>query len=223
MSNPQNNPFLTILLPVLFFSVLAYPQGGNSQNKASTQEINLAAEEETKKQIRELKLRVNALVNDMEMYRSLISGLSSNAVQAPFGRFILIRNKKDECLGIRILEHTRLQNIKVDGQTVRQYLGAKFEWFLQTDGSFDFTRKNVKAGSQELVEDLISAHGSYGLIEVGNFKLKWSLSDWIYFPDEDQEEIKMVRTEWVRIKDVDFKDSSLKWLSRDDLQKPIRR
>lgn len=157
----------------------------------------------------------------------MIPGVGINAVQAPLGRFLMIQDGT-KCLALRITEHC---NFRVINGT--PHYTAKYEWFLQTDGSMDFLRPNVQQGLGELSEFHNNTYAA-AYIATGPFPiLEWSLGDWIYFgrnaplgtepPDEEdarcEESLRIALTEWTRLEDVNAKSGTLRWWSKADTQK----
>ena len=170
-----------------------------------------------------LRQTLNEQEKELQYSREMTSGVGDNAVMAPFGRFLLIKYDT-QCLALRITEHVDFRIV----QNAEQYT-SKYEWFLQTDGSMDFSKANVRKGSGELSE---IKDGKYqaAYIRVGSFPaLEWSLSDWIYFSEGAtpvgghppgskealrEKNMRMARTEWVRIGDVKPQSETLTWLSK---------
>lgn len=152
----------------------------------------------------------------LRSWREMVTGIGGNAVRAPFGRFLLIKNGS-QCLALRITEHANSH-------------AARYEWFLQTDGSMDFSKDNVQKRSGE-VSDFKNETYQFASIRAGSFPpLEWSSGDWIYFtfggtpvgghqPGSEQalreKNMRMASTEWVRIKDVNPQSSTLVWLSKE--------
>jgi hypothetical protein len=60
------------------------------------------------------------------------------------GHFALVKTRK-LALAVRFLEHTQV------GLGGSDYNGATYEWFMQGDGSGDFSRENVTSGKGEVV------------------------------------------------------------------------
>lgn len=159
-------------------------------------------------------------------YREMATGIGSNAIQAPFGRFLLIKSGP-QCLALRLTEHVEL----LEARGVRGY-SSKYEWFLQPDGSMDFSKPNVEKGKIEMSERKSgnSPSGSPTL-KAGSFPLlEWSSGDWVYFTRgatpvgghskgsalyKREKALLMARTEWVRIGDVKLRGRRLNWLSKD--------
>lgn len=183
------------------------------------------SKKDLEKEIIALKKHLNEKEQELHSLRELSSGVSANAVRAPFGRFLLVKNGSG-CLALRITEHS---NFCVVNNT-QQYT-ANYEWYLQTDGSLNFSKKNVQKGSGK-VSEYVNGHYSAGYIKVRSFpSLEWSLGDWIYFalgatPVEGhavgsveairEQSLRMASTEWVRIGDVDAQSKSVRWLSKQD-------
>ena len=178
-------------------------------------------ESKLKQEIQILRERVVAQDKEIKRFREFATGVGGNAVMAPFGRFLLMQNGP-QCLALRITEHVNSPR-PTDGYT------AKYEWFVQNDGSMDFSKANVQKGRGEIFD---YKNGVYqaAYIKAGSFPpLEWSSSDWIYFrlgatpvggdlPGSAEERraktLRMVSTEWVRIGDVKAQDKSLFWMTQ---------
>jgi hypothetical protein len=117
-----------------------------------------------------------------------------------------------ECVALRLTEHTRPQ-ITATG-VLAQWNGARYEWFLQSDGSMDFSKNNVAHGSGEVFEKGNGTEDNL-FIQAGSLRFEWSLSDWIYFPYDSDTQVSMAPTEWVRLEDVDAAAKFLHWMADD--------
>lgn len=175
--------------------------------------------QELEKEVVALRQKLNEQEQVLWDLRKLVMGVGDNAVQAPFGRFLLIKNGS-KCLALRITEHTRPHIVDNTQQDTSRY-----EWFLQTDGSMDFSKDNVQKGNGKLS----SKNGASAYFQAGSFPaLQWSPNDWIYFnvggtpiggyPAGSQEALRqknmrMASTEWVRIEDVKPRSGDSGWLS----------
>jgi hypothetical protein len=205
-------------------SVLAQ-EGGNKDSifkaRLPGQGSTMMSEQDCAAQVKKLQSIIDTQNRTMEFYRSLVSSLGDNSVRAPFGKFFLIR-RGSEYLALRFIEHTRPQIVNRGGSKFRDYKGARYEWYLQSDGSMNFSKPNVRKGIKEITETEAGPRGSYGVIDVGSFLLRWSLSDWIYFPDGDGSSVAMALTEWVRIEEVNPQDELLRWITKETLRTQSR-
>ncbi|HEY0073142.1 MAG TPA: hypothetical protein VGB77_03500 [Abditibacteriaceae bacterium] len=131
------------------------------------------------------------------------SDASENAVRAPSGRFLLIKQDK-RCLALRFLEHPE-----------RDPRRSRYEWFVQNDGSFNFQKTNITQGKGEVWGREANPDGSTNtIIKAGPFRLFWSASNWVYFPQWNVDSlISMARTQWTRLEDVNVQSKGLKWIS----------
>jgi hypothetical protein len=84
-------------------------------------------------------------------YVLALSGLSDSKLvgnheplAVGLGQFALVKTRK-LALAVRFLEHSQV------GLGGSDYNGATYEWFLQGDGSGDFSRENVASGKGEVV------------------------------------------------------------------------
>ena len=193
--------------------------------KADVVKTDAAKDESQLKQeiqiLRERVVEQDKKLERFRLYRSLATGLGTNAVRAPFGRFLLVRMGQ-QCLALRVTEHVKSSR-PTDGDV------SIYEWFLQNDGSMDFSKANVQKGGGEIFDYKNGVYQS-AYIAAGSFPvLEWSSSDWIYFQrgatpvggyapgskeDQRAKNMRMTFTEWVRIGDVKAQDKSLFWLSR---------
>jgi hypothetical protein len=89
---------------------------------------------------------------------------------------------RNHALALRFLRHTQVDAGGSD------YNGASYEWFLQMDGSGDFTRDNLKSGKREVVGDPNERWDNVS-IKCGPITLEWSQG---YL---DQDRLSVRRTE----------------------------
>jgi hypothetical protein len=82
------------------------------------------------------------------------------------GCFVLVKSRK-LALAVRFLEHTPV------GHSGSDYNGATYEWFLQADGSGDFTRDNLASGKGEVRGDQKQRWDEV-VIACGPVALQWS-------------------------------------------------
>ncbi len=204
--------FLAInFIPIRTLPKLAFDRPQVSQANQPPDEI----QQDCSVEIKKLQSVISEQNQQLDFFKSLVSSLSKEAVKAPFGRFLLIK-QGSQCLALRIVEHTQPQITISDKGKFRDYKGAKYEWYLQPDGSMDFSKDNVLKGNNELAE---TENYAFGKIEAGSFKLRWSLSDWIYFPEDEKSETEMALTEWVRVEDINPRDEILRWITKQKLTK----
>jgi hypothetical protein len=145
-----------------------------------------------------------------DFYRSMFLGVGDNAVIAPFGRFLLIRDGPI-LAAIRIDEHTRREPLNAGELHSFSYRGAKYTLIVQEDGSGDLAKANARESTGEFVEG--SGQPDADAVHVGPLVLRWSASDWIYFP-EGHERLEVARTEWVRRQDINPNDPDVRWFTR---------
>jgi len=199
-----------VLIPAVVFAVAAKPGAATAAPIKAT------------KASQEARAAAWSKDEQLRYYREMTTGIGSNAIQAPFGRFLLVRSEL-QCLALRITEHVNVHDSRSRGE-------SKYEWFLQADGSMDFSKANVQKGTGQVSESRARSGSFAPTIKVGTFPtLEWSLSDWIYFgigatpvgghPKGSAEylreqNIRMASTEWVRIEDVKPKSEPVEWLSK---------
>jgi len=201
---------LSLLLTALLL-VRLIPANGEPASAATTDEVA------------DLKRTIAALGIALNRCREQQSGYGTNAVQAPFGRFLLIKAGKD-AIALKITEHTRRTKIQWDGgRSVYSWLGARYEWLYQPDGSMDFSKPNVERGAGEFIENREQMDPSTETVRIGSLALRWSTSDWVYFPKNADRGVQMARSEWVRTEDIDFQDKSLGWIWVAHLRKLAER
>ena len=82
------------------------------------------------------------------------------------GHFALVKTR-NLALAVRFLEHTQI------GLGGSDYNSASYEWFLQSDGSGDFSRKNVASGKGEVVGNPHERWDEVAIV-CGPLKLKWA-------------------------------------------------
>jgi hypothetical protein len=81
-------------------------------------------------------------------------------------RFAVVKSR-NYALALRFLQHTQV------GAGGSDYNGATYEWFLQADGSGDFTRANLKSGKGEVV-GAPNERWDTVPINCGQITLEWS-------------------------------------------------
>ena len=130
-------------------------------------------------------------------WKSVGSGLGWNAVQSPFGRYLLLKNE-NSLLALKLEKHLPS---KGSGQA------ARYSWLLLVDG------KLKESGSFDI--DEVEGKGS-AKIEIGGFNCEWSSGDWVYF-DSKLPEMEIAKTEATE-KDELNNLSTLMWWSQDKLK-----
>src|SRR5919197_343502 len=83
-------------------------------------------------------------------------------VAAPFGRFLLIRGAKGQC-AVRFTEYQRGHDAKPPTvfSSGEESHDARYEWFYQSDGSGDFTNRNVKHGTGRVSRGAVRGIGGF--------------------------------------------------------------
>lgn len=162
-----------------------------------------------------LQDQIRVLQRELLSYQSFVTNLGENALRAPFGRLLLIR-RPGFAAAVMITEHTRPVEVQLPAGRVRSRKGAKYAYWVQKDGSADFSKPNVLKGTAEVFEEE-NGQNTNVFINLDGLKLQWSMSDWIHFPDE-LIDLEMSITEHVRIEDVHFDDPAYIWMSRTKLQ-----
>ncbi len=125
-------------------------------------------------------------------------GIGSNAVQAPFGRYLILRNGESQ-LCLKLEKH-----FSSSEEEVRE---SKYTWVNLVEGSIEDTGTFV-----------ISEDGETGSawIEIAGFKCEWSLSDWVYF-DETLPDMHMALTDFTEVEELQSAEVS-GWLSKEMLE-----
>lgn len=122
------------------------------------------------------------------------------AVQAPYGRFILLQ-RAGPSVALRIVEHTK------PGPDGENY-GARYECHVFHAAGAPPTR---------LVGEVFEPQGggvaNHVHIDCGSFRIEWSRGDWIYYGDSVT---AMAKTEATDINEIDFSDPGLVWYYRPD-------
>jgi hypothetical protein len=162
-----------------------------------------------------LQDQVQLLQKELLSYQSFVTNMGENALRAPFGRLLLIR-RPGFAAAIMITEHTRPVDVQLPAGRVRSRKGAKYSYWVQKDGSADFSKPNVVKGTAEVFEEENGTNANV-FINLDGLKLQWSMSDWIGFP-ADVADVEMSITEHVRIEDVHFDDPMYIWMSWAKLQ-----
>ena len=131
-------------------------------------------------------------IESYQQVKSFSVGYSHNAVRAPFGRFLLLR-QGDELLAIKITRHKR--------HSKRDYIdGAFYEWIWMHDDQRDEGEGWL---SQEQNNTWIKAH---------SFSVNWSTGDWFYFSQPD---LEMARTEAVEKEEIRSEVDRARWYSKE--------
>jgi len=144
-----------------------------------------------------------ALISSYKYWKSIGSGIGSNAVKSPFGRYLLLRNE-DTLLCLKLDKH--LPSVKEHGKA------AKYSWVHLVAG------KAEASGTFVIDEDASSAAASQGAywIDIAGFKCEWSFGDWVYF-DENLPSMKIAVTEFTEESEIE-KEKVKRWLSRNELK-----
>lgn len=138
----------------------------------------------------------------------------TNAVQAPLGRFVLLRSGAD-LAAVKLTRHTPT----ADG-------GAEYVWFYWGDGAGNLIGEAVETGRGEVFEryagersgwnsNRVTDVGGRLLMTCGPFRIEWSQGDWLYFPP-GRGGLEMAVTPWSQVEDIDFEDPNLKWRTATD-------
>lgn len=126
--------------------------------------------------------------------------IGNNAVRADVGKFILLKREGNR-VALKITQQTR--PVGED----QYFKGARYECYVFLGKDHDQSMKYVG----EVYDSDSSGDGHRNVyIDCDTFRIEWSLSNWIYFGDSIYE---VARTEAKDIANVDFKDSSLVWIS----------
>ena len=136
----------------------------------------------------------------LKHYRSIATGVgeSGNALAAPFGRFLLVRNQ-EQLLAIQVVQHVPNWREWSKSKT-------KIRWFLQDQKS-----KKWRSGATELSEWRNGRSTGSDFIVAGNSRVEWSSGDWIYFSKEHP--FQMARTEWIAQEQINANAPDLVWFS----------
>ena len=134
-------------------------------------------------------------------------------ISMPLGRILLARKGTEYC-AIKFTD-TWL------GETERDHF-TSYDFFFQGDGSGDFTKSNVIAGSDELyfpkiqpiVFDIGYQKGLKDTIICGGMKLEWLFIAWLRFL-----KYELAPTPWTSIKNVNVQDPRVKWYKKDSDRK----
>jgi hypothetical protein len=136
-------------------------------------------------------------------WKSLGSGIGSDAIKSPFGRYLLLKNE-DTLLGLKLEKH--LPSVQEGGEA------ARYSWVHIVAGKVE------GSGTFVIDEDPGSAAakgGSYW-IEIAGFKCQWSFGDWVYF-DQNLPNMEVARTGFTEQVEIAKGEVKL-WLSRKELE-----
>jgi len=207
--------FLFIVLSLITYSCRTTTERENNYRIQTLVSENTALKEEIENLrvlLDDYKSTNNLLENEIENltnlnthYKSFVTGLGNNAIRAPFGRFILIK-RKDVKVALKIIEHImpRLNQL----YNAPNFMGAQYVYYIWDSDNEKYSESSGKVF--EPVEGV--ADNIY--INFADFRIEWSLSDWLYFSDDIT---MMAVTECVYIDDVDFENPRIKWYSKKDL------
>lgn len=142
-----------------------------------------------------------ALVSSYQYWKTIAMGMGPNAIQTPFGRYLILRNGESQ-LCLKLEKHLASSEEKLRA--------SKYSWVLLAEGKIEDT------GTFVISED--GAAGSYW-IEIAGFKCEWSLGDWVYF-DENLPDMDMAVTDYTELKELE-KALVAGWLSKIELEAMI--
>lgn len=151
--------------------------------------------------------KIDALVERCVRFAKQLYGIDDSSIRAPFARFLLVRNANKSAL-LMITEHTRPQQGTPAWQGPTWH-GAKYTLIVQSDGSNDFSKTNVKTFTGEVTDEKDESQ----IIAHEGFQLKWSVGDWIDLPG-DSEKTTLATSEYIRAADVKFDAPQLVWMTR---------
>ena len=146
-------------------------------------------------------------------------------VAAPIGRFILIRKDTEMCVVL-------FKNFRRGGDarpptwfnTGEERLYADYDWYLQNDGSGEFTKQNVKQGQGKVAYGPLVGFGHWAKqttnqrISCGTIKLYWTYPDTVRFLSGSKvinEGIELAPTPWSNISEVSGSNPDIKWFEMD--------
>ena len=207
--------FMLIIISIVVYSCRSAPERETNDRIQTLVSENDALKEEIKNlqvHVEDYQSIKNSLENEIKNlaflnthYKSLTTGLSQNAVRAPFGRFVLIK-RKDVKIAIKIIEHIMPRSNQL--YPTPNFMGAQYVYYIWDNDNKKYTQSSGK------VFEPVKGVADNIYINFGDFRIEWSLSDWLYFPDEIT---LMASTEYVDINDVNFKNPQITWYSKKDL------
>jgi hypothetical protein len=122
-----------------------------------------------------------------------------HAIRAELGKFLLVHHG-GRLVALRVLKHIR--HTTASGKTVP---GAIVEYYLSTTGDFaKRKRSEVKVANDYDDQKFLNVH-------IPDLVLAWSVSDWFYAPDRIGETIRVAKSDWDAVDDIDFANSNLTW------------
>lgn len=144
-----------------------------------------------------------AILRTYRHWKSLGSGIVSDAVKSPFGRYLILKNE-DTLLCLKLDKH--LPSVQKGGEA------AKYSWVHIVAG------KVAGSGTFVIDEDPRSAAAKNGAywIEIAGFKCQWSFGDWVYL-DHHLPDMEVARTEFTEQGEIAKGEVKL-WLSRKELE-----
>lgn len=139
-----------------------------------------------------------AVVNSYQFWKTMAMGMGPNAIQSPFGRYLILRNGETQlCLKLEKHLVSSEENLRA----------SKYAWVQLVEGKIEDT------GTFVISED--GDTGSYW-IEIAGFKCEWSLGDWVYF-DEKLPVMNMALTDYTEVEELEKAEVS-GWLSKKELE-----
>ena len=201
------NKMLTGALAVAIAAMPAFGHG--KDGRIDTEHVAL------EKRNSDLSRTVEGLRETVSTLWRFAFGVDTRAIRAPFGRFLVVRQGK-ACVALMITEHTRPEP-SLPRWRGPAYKGARYTYYIQADGSGDFSRPNVKSGAGEVFEEANRPESSY--IQVGGLKLRWTQHDWISFPRDAAIPVEMALTECIRIADVQAAAAEIVWFEPQKLER----
>lgn len=144
-----------------------------------------------------------AILRTYKHWKSLGSGIGSDAIKSPFGRYLILKNE-DTLLCLKLEKH--LPSVQEGGEAARYSWVHVVAGKVEGSGTFVIDEDPASAAAQK---------GSYW-IEIAGFKCQWSFGDWIYF-DHKLPNMKLARTEFTELGEI-TKGKVKLWLSRKELE-----
>lgn len=153
-----------------------------------------------------------------------------SGVASPLGYFLLVRKGNNAC-AVRFTNFWRDNDEKKPTvfSSGQENVYAEHEWYFQGDGSFDFTKDNVKHGNGKVHDG-----PSYGIgraafkfhlplqVKCGEVPMFWRYPTRLLFEDNAglwDKEIEIAPTKWKTIGEVNFKSPILLWTRYSDYER----
>jgi hypothetical protein len=148
----------------------------------------------------QLRKKKESMLSLNRYYKSIATGIGQNAIRSRLGNFTLLK-RKDTRVALKLVDRSKLHS--------GSFHEVKFECYVWSNGESD-PRKFIATVS----EPIGGGAATDVYIKFKDFKMEWSMPDWLYVRDQFT---SMAMTKYVDIEDINFDNPKLKWYSKATL------